>query len=113
MLSLQLKSTRHKPKDGHIAVQISRSRFRQYALAKPTVSVIVVAMAMPTLQEHWVYADARRLAVHGVSCWVNLAGQPEPAGTGAKVTVNVPTSNVFDDVALARIMTTIGQGGRP
>ncbi|MFC0598716.1 DUF4365 domain-containing protein [Streptomyces palmae] len=82
-------------------------------LARSPVSVhkILVVMIAPRRQEDWLRAGHDHLALRHCCYWTNLAGHPV---TGRRrTTVRIPTSRVFDDIALCEIMTRVGAGGRP
>lgn len=110
-LELQLKSTSSPPRDGLISATMSAQRFEEFSIPKPSVNRLVVIMAMPPEQKLWVHAQEERLAIHHCAYWVNLAGHTYHGGKS--VTVKAPTSQVFDDLALCRIMELIGRGERP
>lgn len=114
LLKVQLKATTIPPSKGFISVKVSRQRHKQYAVADPHISTIVVALHMPMDQENWVYAGHRSLSMFGRSAWVNLAGVNVDEGDPSdKLTVKAPLRQPFDDVSLAQIMERIGKGGQP
>jgi hypothetical protein len=114
VLDVQLKSTTGKPSGGSVSVPVRRQRLLEYAEVHPTINVIVAVLTMPTRQPHWTYTTNRALMLFGRCYWVNLAGLTVPAGNpDDRLTVCAPTNQVLDDVSLAQIMETIGQGGRP
>jgi hypothetical protein len=113
-LGVQLKATTSRPSGGCLRTQVSRKRYREYAVKDPTRNVIVAILTMPTRQENWVFASERSLSLFGACYWVNLAGSAVPGGCDDdRLTISAPTSNVLDDVSLAQIMERVGVGGRP
>lgn len=111
---LQLKATTLPPSGGYARAQMTLKRFREFAVAEPTINQIVVILAMQKRQEHWVFDSGRSLNLYGSCHWVNLAGMDVPEGDdGSKVTVKAPLTQVMDDVALALILERIGKGQRP
>ncbi|NKS31217.1 DUF4365 domain-containing protein [Rhodococcus hoagii] len=114
-LEVQLKSTTARISAAHVSAQLSRDRFEYFSTENPTTDKLIVIMAVPRNQEDWVKAGHSELLVRNCSYWVNIAGEAMPAGLAKddKITVRAPKVNVFDDIALCRIMERIGQGGRP
>lgn len=113
-LGVQLKATTTRPSAGYLRTQVTRKRYREYAVKDPTRNVIVAMLTMPATQQNWVFSSGRSLSLFGACYWVNLAGDAVPDGSdGDRLTISAPTVNVLDDVALAQIMERIGRGGRP
>lgn len=82
-------------------------------LARTPVAVpkILVVMIVPRARDQWLRAGHERLDLRHCCYWINLAGHPV---TGRqRTTVRIPTSRIFDDVALCEIMTRVGTGGTP
>ncbi|MCK5926962.1 MAG: DUF4365 domain-containing protein [Nocardioides sp.] len=112
-LEIQLKATASPANicTNHIKASLSRERYDYFASANPSLHRIVIAMAMPKNQAHWTYSRPKGLSVHYQAYWVNLAGAP-PATTDS-VSIKVPRTQPFDDIALCDMMERIGQGGKP
>lgn len=111
-LQIQLKSTyTHQAGDsGAVGVQFSRARYDLFAETDPTIPKIVVIMIQPQNPEDWLRATHNQLEMRHCSYWVNIAGKPT---TAENPTVSASREAIFDDIALATIMTRIGQGGVP
>jgi len=113
-LKIQLKSTivsKPNPASGFVSVPLSNKRFEMMALTPVTTKRIVVAMALPDMFEDWIDASHDVFRLRHCAYWVNIAGE-KPTGR-TKSSVRVPTSQIFDDVALCAIMKRLGQGGVP
>lgn len=96
---------------GTVQTSMSGQRYNYFETPDPSMHRIVVILAMPRDQAHWVFSRPKALSIHHCAYWVNLAG----AGTSSagSVTVQAPTTQPFDDVALCDMMERIGQGGAP
>ncbi len=73
---------------------------------------ILVVMLLPNDPEGWLKQAEFKTQVYRCAYWRSLWGMPATTNT-ASVTVAVPRSNIFSPEALSRIMSTIGNGGRP
>jgi hypothetical protein len=114
-LKIQLKSTstvEADPASGFVAVSLSNDRFELMARRPVTIKRILVAMIVPPDIENWVTSSHQGLTVHHGAYWVSMAGMT-PNAAAKSTTVRVPTSQIFDDAALCRIMQRIGAGGEP
>lgn len=82
-------------------------------LARSPVSVhkILVVMLVPRGQDQWLRVCHDRMELRHCCYWTNLAGHPVTGRN--RTTVRIPTSRIFDDRALCKIMTRVGAGGRP
>lgn len=111
-LEIQLKATSRDISDtGHITVKMKRDRWEYFQTKDPSVSKIIVIMAMPSRQDHWTYARHKSLSIHYCGYWVNIA---DAADTGAaEPTVQASQEQIFNDIALCDMMERIGQGGAP
>lgn len=114
-LEVQMKSTSSPPSPDseEIAAKMKRERFDEFA-EPPTEKAlhkIVVIMCVPANQAHWVFAREKGITIHRAAYWANLSGETRSGRD--YVTVNAPTTNMFDDVALCQIMHRILDGGQP
>ena len=110
-LELQLKATTIGGRSDFVTARVSRDRYDEYRYPDPTVHPIVVIMEMPTKQADWIRSTPEALLVHHRAYWVSLRGFD--AVHSDEVYVRAPRENVFDDLALCKIMQRIGQGGAP
>lgn len=110
-LEIQLKSTSRVPSRGRLSVTLEADRFEYLRSEIPALGKILIVMSVPKEQDKWVLASKSMLKVRHAAYWANLADLPPAVGDSK--TVSVPTSQIFDDVALCAIMARIGQGGRP
>lgn len=112
-LELQLKATeRYSGTDpDYFDVVLGRDNFDFFRYETPTVHRVVVVMNLPRSVDDWLSASHDHLRVHHAAYWVSIRGRE--ASDAQNVTVRVPRTQVFDDVALCNIMARIGQGGAP
>ena len=112
-LEIQLKATTsaRNVRQEHVSAQLEKDRFDYLATPDPSINKVVVIMAVPDHQAHWVFSREKALSIHHCAYWVNLAGRP-PATTKT-VTVRAPRSQVFDDLTLCEMMVRIGMEGTP
>lgn len=113
-LKVQLKSTHQcqpNPESGFVSVKLKNDRFRLLAQHPVTIHRILVALIIPREVDKWVSAAHDYLELRHCAYWVNIAGL-QPSGE-KETAVRVPTTQVFDDVALCGIMQRIGSGGSP
>lgn len=113
-LKVQLKSTSQSqpnPQSGYVSVKLSNARFELLAQNPVIVHRILIALIIPKNVEKWVRASHNYMELRHCAYWVNIAGA-KPTGT-EESSVRVPTSNVFDDIALCDIMRRVGSGGTP
>jgi Domain of unknown function (DUF4365) len=112
-LEVQLKATAEfVDSDGdHVSVPLQRDRWDYYRADCNTLSKIVVILSMPSDQADWTLADHDVFSIYHCAYWVNLA--TEPQSTLVKPLAVAPRSQIFDDIALCKIMARIGKGGRP
>lgn len=114
-LEVQLKSTAAiSARKDFLSIQVRNDRFNYLATKDPSTPKILVAMHVPESQEDWVRTESNYLKLHHHCFWINLDGfEPVENTRDRKTTVRVPTIEVFDDLALCKIMQRIGQGGKP
>lgn len=114
-LRVQLKAVAAGWNKGRTAIsaKLSRKRYDYLRLANPSRKRILVVMDLPSSQADWIkHRSPYTLAKHACY-WVNLAGAQAFQGKGDTVTVSAPSANVFDDVAICRMMARIRAGGAP
>lgn len=112
-LEIQLKATSasiHDDRD-FISVQMRRDRWDYFRAQDVTLAKIVVIMSMPEAQESWTLAHPDYFTIRHCAYWVNAATLPD--SHAEKPTVSAPKRQVFDDVALCRMMERIGRGEAP
>jgi hypothetical protein len=111
-LQIQLKcisSTPPNPKSGNVSRSFENERFELWAETNPSIRKIVVMMIAPADPASWLTASHESLILRHCAYWCCIEGRTP---TGEKTTsVSAPTTQIFDDVALCRIMHTVGQGG--
>ena len=114
-LKIQLKSTSStlpNPANGKVSVPVSNGRFLKLAQKPVTVNRILVAMVIPRDVALWIAASHDVFELRHCCYWINMAGMaPNPRST--RTTVDVSTSQIFDDVSLCEIMRRIGRGEAP
>ncbi len=112
-LEVQLKATATRVADDGKSVStiVSRDRYDYFRSADPSFGKILVIMHLPESPDSWCLSTPDALLIRHRAYWVNLEGAQE-RNTNS-VTVNIPTTNVFDDGALCSIMERIGRGERP
>lgn len=96
-----------------ISAKLSRKRYDQMRRPAPRLRRILVVMDLPASQADWIkQRSPYTIAKHGCY-WINLDGAAPFQGNGDVVTVSVPATNVFDDVALCQMMARIRADGAP
>jgi hypothetical protein len=114
-LKVQLKSTSKvsaNPSNGFVSISLDNDRFLLMSRQPVIINRILIAMIIPDGVADWVSADHDLLSLRHCSYWINMSGM-SPADGQKSTTVRVPTSQIFDDVALCDIMSRIGAGGVP
>jgi Domain of unknown function (DUF4365) len=97
--------------DKYIKTALRNDRYETFRNDNPSIHRIVVILHLPESQEDWLRVGDGALQLHYHAYWVSLEGKP--ASTAEDVTVKAPTTQIFDDIALCRIMARIGQGDGP
>ncbi|MEU9890081.1 DUF4365 domain-containing protein [Sphaerisporangium sp. NPDC051011] len=113
-LKIQLKATTQYPlpPDGEdFALTLNNRHLTKLNYENPSVPRLLVAMLSPADMAEWLKADHEWTELRRCCYWVNLAGV-QPSGKD-RTTVRIPTRQIFDDVALCKIMLRVGAGGRP
>jgi hypothetical protein len=81
---------------------------------QPTEPKILILMLLPSNPMDWIAQQPAEEILRAKCFWVNLRGvQLSSPNLLSSTTVQVPTKNTFDDVALCDIMQTIRSGGIP
>lgn len=96
-----------------IRAKMSRKRFNQMRQPGTYLPQILVIMDLPKDQDDWIRMEEPHTITQHLCYWNSLVGEPERPGTGDKVTVSAPVTNVFDDFALCEIMSRIRAEGTP
>lgn len=94
-----------------VKTSLRNDRYELFSHDDPSIHRIVVILHIPENQADWLRVTKKALLLHHRAYWVSIQGQP--ASTADRVTVKAPATQVFDDLALCRIMAKIGQGGAP
>lgn len=113
-LKIQLKSTwtsAPNPSNGFVSVNLQNDRLAMMARTPVAVHRILVAMIVPKEFAGWVEASHDYLSLRHCAYWRSVTGVA-PTGKDSS-SIRVSTAQIFDDVALCRIMERIGQGGAP
>ena len=80
----------------------------------PTEPKILILMLLPSEPVDWIGQQPVEEILRAKCFWVNLRGvRLSSPNLLSSTTVQVPTKNTFDDVALCDIMQTIRSGGIP
>lgn len=112
-LRVQLKSTYQTSPTTmgeELSISIENEQLKRLVKSPVIVSTILVVMMVPRNIENWIAVEREHLTVRHSAYWANLAGL---AITGQnKTVVKIPTTQVFDDVALCEMMKRIGAGGK-
>lgn len=115
-LKLQLKATYQVTPDdlvgkSEFSFTLDNDHLEKLNMVRTTLTRLLVVMLTPRDEGEWIDCSPDILGLRHCCYWVNLAGKQV---TGVrKTTVHVATANVFDDVALCKIMADIGQGVVP
>ena len=74
---------------------------------------LLIVCVLPSDIEKWICADqsSDTFQVRHLSYWYKL--KPEQRTGVTSTTIQVPTTQVFDDLALCDIMRRVGEGGEP
>lgn len=74
---------------------------------------ILIVGVLPSGIDQWIYADQSSdvLQLRHLSYWYNVQATERVGKTQS--TLQIPTAQVFDDLALCEIMTRVGKGGAP
>jgi hypothetical protein len=112
-LQVQMKASADgKVEDGKfVKTTLKKNRYNTFRIANPSIHRIVVILHIPEEQEDWLRLGDDAMLLHHHAYWVSLEGKP--AIETETATVKAPTSQVFDDLELCRIMHRIGQGRAP
>jgi hypothetical protein len=115
MVRVQLKAVTAGWNAGRTAIsaKLGRKRYEQMRRVAPRLRRILVAMDLPSSQADWIKQRSPYLIAKHGCYWINLDGAPAFTGNGDDITVPIPASNVFDDVALCHMMARIRAGGAP
>ena len=70
---------------------------------------ILIVLLMPREQSQWINQTDEELCLRRCAYWVCLADKPDTTNTSS-VTVEVPTSNVFDHEQLVDLMQKVNRG---
>ena len=70
---------------------------------------ILIVLLMPREQAQWMNQTDEELCLRRCAYWVCLADRPDTTNTSS-VTVEVPTSNVFDHEQLVDLMQKVNRG---
>jgi hypothetical protein len=114
VIKVQLKSTSRitpDPQGEHFSFPLKTDHFLKLAQAPVTITRLLIVMLVPGDIANWIESAPHHLFVRHRAYWANLVGQ-QPTGD-TQTTVQIPTRNVFDDVALCNIMRQVGSGVTP
>ena len=70
---------------------------------------ILIVLLMPQDQSQWINQTVEELCLRRCAYWVCLADKPDTSNTFS-VTVEIPTSNVFDHEQLVDLMQKVNRG---
>jgi len=115
-LEVQMKSSADGPiqKGEFVSASLRRARYDEFRAEDVAVHKIIVILHMPADQANWLTVGPDALHLHHRAYWVSIRGLPQIADPqAASTTIHAPTTQVFDDIALCRIMQRIGQRGTP
>ena len=111
-LDLQLKATVNLPAETS-GVRKYALKVRNYDLLRLETFVprVLVVYSMPRDPAAWMTLDRDGLTLRKCAYWVNLVGFPETKNTDS-ITIDLPTSNVFDVGSLRAMMQRARDGVR-
>ncbi|MGW0736529.1 DUF4365 domain-containing protein [Streptomyces sp. NPDC002851] len=113
-IKVQLKCTYQiapNPAGDTFSFTLDNAHLEKLARTPVSVHKILVVMLVPRARDDWLRASHDRLDLRHCCYWTNLAGHPVRGRH--RTTVRIPTSRIFDDIALCEIMARVGAGGRP
>ncbi|WP_048379430.1 DUF4365 domain-containing protein [Corynebacterium renale] len=104
-INLQLKCTeKGSVNDRFVKVKVSKQRYDEYRFVGKNEPLILVAQLVHPEMAEWVSHEEALTQLKARNYWINLTGAvPSNVANGGDVTVNIPTSNVFDDAALVEL----------
>jgi hypothetical protein len=74
---------------------------------------LLIVCVLPSDIDQWIYADqsSDTFQVRHLSYWYNVKAEQRTGVTST--TLQIPTTQVFDDLTLCGIMQRVGKGGEP
>ena len=112
-LYVQLKcttTTKPDPANPHFSYQLKkREYFDRLAARRSSPKALLVVMVTSPRQTEWSGATHDELRVSHCCYWVSLEGQTARPGV-QQPTVHVPTSHIFDAMALTEILDKLDRG---
>lgn len=108
-LDLQLKSTSDfKITNGEFSFPLPIKNYNDLR-AKVVYPRILVVLLLPALLQEWSKQTQKYLSIRYCAYWLSLAGKPESQNT-TRITVHIPTENIFSAKFLRRAMHAIANG---
>jgi hypothetical protein len=104
VIDVQLRSTtRAIVRDDVIAYDLDASTFEYLRRGPVSRPRILVLMVMPEAAGEWVDQDETELRLRRCAYWLSLRGAERSSATSS-VRISIPRANVFDAVALTRLL---------
>lgn len=113
-IEVQLKSTSQvaPPLGDYFPFRLDSNTFDRLTEDSHYPRLLVVCV-LPSDIDEWIYADQSSdiFQLRHLSYWYNV--KPEQRTGSMSTTLQIPTTQAFDDLALCDIMKRIGEGGEP
>jgi hypothetical protein len=107
-LEAQLKCTAARtPDNGCVKLPISMKNYDDLRADDVVVPRILVVLVVPEPVADWLDQTPERLLIRRCAWWRSLAGLPDVENE-TKITIDIPTSNVFSPDALTRLLEDAG-----
>lgn len=110
-INFQLKCTETVVnKSGNLVVEMPVQRYDQMREVGKIEAHLLIAQQVAPVRDDWVCVSGLHSEFRAKNYWLNLTGLPAFTGDSEKVTVPVPTTQVFDDSALIQLFAKLRQG---
>lgn len=108
-IGAQLKATTNLTKAGStIKFSLKLKNYNDLRIKTQTPRILVV-LDMPTDKRLWVTITADQLVMRKAAYWVSLLGMPDVPNTST-VTINIPSTNLFNVSSLKELMEKSRKG---
>lgn len=102
-LDIQLKaSIRLSDAGGTFSYPLKVKNYDDLRVSTQTPRLLVV-LDLPKKKDRWLTVSLKELVIRRAAYWISLNGMPDTTNT-TSVTVQIPTSQVFDVTALTELM---------
>ena len=111
-IHIQLKSTTSpRIHDGYVSFTLDAPTFHKLRNIIFGGTTLLFLLCLDEDTSKWVHADAESLVLRKVMYWCRLDSYDDIPPGQDSVTLRIPTSNVFDEATLHRMMDVFGKGG--